>query len=96
MTTTTVRKEKEAFRQHVTLFSCNTRLSKKKAALRYFPSLDNIGNTIFSDFITLGHETEEKIVLRNGCNTVEDSEELLLDLPIECKHGDTVGYADDQ
>ena len=38
----------------------------------------------------------EKIVLRNGRNTVEDAEELLLDLPIGCKHGDTVGYADDQ
>lgn len=44
---TTVRKEKEL----VGMLQCsgNSRLSKKKAALRYFPSLDNIGNTIFTE-----------------------------------------------
>jgi len=31
-----------------TVYGCNSQLSKKKAALRHFLSLDNIGNTIFT------------------------------------------------
>lgn len=41
--------KRERARRCVTVFRCNSRLSKKKAALRYFPSLDNIGNTIFTE-----------------------------------------------
>lgn len=77
----TVRKEKEESRQRVTLFSCNSRLSKKKAALRYFPSLDNIGNTIFSGFITL-NRGREKMILQGRYSRVGNTEKFLLNLPM--------------
>jgi len=71
----TVRKEKEpgGLRAVFTVYGCNSQLSKKKAALRHFLSLDNIGNTIFTGSGMPGIRRGSPRATANGSKSINRS-----------------------